>query len=281
MRQYEYDLNWLLMIRRIWIAFYAFALMFLAVGLIALALFCISDIFLTHNLPWPFLLPVFCLAWLLWVTWRMLKRAISDGNVHDEDTTKNSSSAKPLRNGRDREQGRRIPGLDPIHRIIRWFWRIGGLDDAKSPLWLTPFGGWFMVILSSPLLISALVLFIRSEVFLHRSISADGTVIRLVAGHDETVDYAPVFSYAAQDGRTFTVQSHIYSAPPVFRVGQTVTVLYERDHPEQARIATPRQVHAFEDTSGMIGFFFAGIGFGSLLYQRKRNRQNTSSTVAR
>jgi Protein of unknown function (DUF3592) len=138
-----------------------------------------------------------------------------------------------------------------------------------------------MVFLSSPLLITALVIFIRSEVFLYRSISAEGTVIRLASNHDETVHYAPVFAYTAQDGQTFAVQSNTYSAPPEFRVGQKVPVLYEKDHPEQARIATHEQVHSLEDVFGAIGFFFTGIGFGSLIYQRRRNRRATRSMVAR
>jgi hypothetical protein len=277
----EYDLNWLRMIRRFWIAFYAFALVFLAVGFLTLALFCLFDIVLTHDLPWPFLLPVFGLAWLLWITWRLLKREIASGNGHDEGTAKSLSSAQLPGGGRNRARVRKIPGFDPICRFVRWFWRIGGLDDVKSPLWLTPFGGWFMVFLSSPILISALVIFIRTEVFLHRSVSADGTVIRLVADHEETVHYAPVFAFTAQNGRAITIQSTTYSVPPEFSVGQKVPILYEKDHPEHARIATYGQVHSFEDVSGIIGLSFAGIGFGSLIYQRKRNRRTTGSKVAR
>jgi hypothetical protein len=267
--------------RRFWIAFYAFASVFLAVGFLALALLCLFDVVLTHDLPWLFLLPVFCLAWLLWVTWRLLKREIARGNGHDEDTAKSSSSALLPGGGRNRVRARKIPGFGLICRFVRWFLRIGGLDDVKSPLWLTPFGGWFMVFLSSPLLISALVIFIRTEVFLHRSVSADGTVIRLVADHDETVHYAPVFAFTALNGRAITIQSTAYSVPPEFGVGQKVPILYEKDHPERARIATHWQVHGAEDVSGMVGLGFAGIGFGSLIYQRKRNRRTTGSKIAR
>jgi len=168
---------------------------------------------------------------------------------------------------------RRFPGFDPIRQFIRWFWHVGGLDDVDSPLWRTPFGAWFLVFLSSPLLISALVVFIRSELFLHWSISADGTVIRLAADHDQTVDYAPVFAYTAQDNRTFVVQTKTYSSAPRFRVGQKVPVLYEKDHPERARIATHTQVHSLEEVFGAIGFFFAAPGVGSLIYQRRRKRR--------
>ena len=169
--------------------------------------------------------------------------------------------------------------FEPIRRFFQWFWRIGGLDDPKSPLLLTPFGGWFLVLLCSPLLVSCLVIFIRSEVFLHRSISTNGTVIRMVTDTDEAVHYAPVFSFVARDGRAFTIESKNYETPPEFRVGQTVTVLYEKDHPELARIASYWQIHAFEVVSGSIGLFFSGIGLGSLIYQRRRARRSAASLV--
>jgi hypothetical protein len=268
------------MIRRFWIAFYVVALVPSALGFLALTIFCLADVAQTHELPWPFLLSDFAFGLLTWVTWRSLRREIARSKGRDEESAKNSVSAPPPFGCGDQGRVRKISGLDLICRFVRWFWRIGGLGDIKSPLWLTPFGGWFMVFLSSPILMSALVFFIRTEVFLHRSISTDGTVIRLVADHDETIHYAPVFAFIAQNGRAVTIQSTNYSAPPEFRVGQKVTILYDEDHPEDARIATHWQVHAPEDISGLIGLFFAGIGFGSLIYQRRRNRRSMGSKVA-
>jgi hypothetical protein len=262
------------MIRRIWIAFYAFAIVFLAAGFLAVALFCLADMILTHGLPWPFLLSVFALGLLLWFAWRLLKLELASLKGQGDDSSKSSSAQLP-EGGRNRARMRKIPGFDPISRFAKWFWRIGGLDDVKSPLLLTPFGAWFMVFLSSPILIFALVALIRTEVFLHRSVSAEGIVIRLVADRDETVHYAPVFTFTAQNGRATTIQSLNYSAPAEFSVGQKVAILYEKDHPERARIATHWQVHAAEDVGSTIGLLFAGIGFGSLIYQTKRSRRTS------
>jgi hypothetical protein len=136
-----------------------------------------------------------------------------------------------------------------------------------------------MVSLGGPLLACALVIFIRTELFLYRSASTEGTVIRLVADRGQTVDYAPVFAFTTQDGRAMTIQSTAYMSPPEFRVGEKVPILYEKDRPERARIATHWQVHGSEDISALVGLFFAGIGFGSLIYQRRRNGRTAGSVA--
>jgi hypothetical protein len=128
-----------------------------------------------------------------------------------------------------------------------------------------------------PTLIFALVFFARTEIFLHRSVSAEGAVTRLVADRDETIHYAPVFTFATRSGRSMTVESHNYSAPPEFSVGEKVRVLYEEDHPERARIASHWQVHAAEEVCALIGLCFTGIGLGFLMYQRNWKRPAAGS----
>lgn len=274
------------MIRRFWIAFYVVALAALSVLTIAVDSLIISAFFVPQR-SWQdwrewIWLPVMILPpiWLPWIAWRLLRREIARGRVQNEVAAMSAPSARTPFVGGDWVNTRKIPGLDPIHRFVSWFWHIAGLDDVESPLWRTPFGAWFAIFLSSPLLISALVIFIRTELFLYRSISTEGTVVQLIADHDETVHYAPVFAYSAQDGRIFTVKSNTNSAPPEFRVGQKVPVLYVKDHPERARIARHSQIYSLEEFFGSIGLFFASIGFGSLLYQRKRNRRTSDSMVA-
>jgi hypothetical protein len=268
------------MIRRFLIASYAVALAILGVQFLLLTLLCLSDIVVSHERPWPFLLTALFVGFLLWFIWGELKRKIKRDDGRNEDSAKSSPVPQSPHSRRARALLSKIPGFDRICGFVRWFWHIGGLDDVKSPILLTPFGGWVMVILGSPLLVFALVIFIRTELFLHRSISADGTVIRLVADHDETVHYAPIFAFTAQNGRAMTAQSLNYSVPPEFSVGQKVLILYEKDHPERARIATHWQVHGSEELLAILGLFFAGIGSGSLIYQRRRNRRTLGSKVA-
>ena len=230
----ELGLKWLQMIRRIWIAFYAVALVILALQFLALTLFCLTSIFATHDMPWPFLFGDLFVALFFWYIWGSMRRKIRNAREH----------------------------------------------DVSASLLMTPIGGWLMVALGAPALVGALVFLIRTELFLHRSIVTDGTVIRLLADQDETVHYAPVFAFTTEGGRAVEIQSTSYSAPPEFGVGQKVRVLYEKDRPEQARIATHWQVHGAEDILGAMGLGFAGIGIGSLIYQRRRNRRVAGLTLA-
>jgi hypothetical protein len=274
------------MIRRFWIAFNAVAVAALSLLTIAVDWLIMSAFFVPQR-SWQewrewIWLPVMILPplWLPWIAWRLLRREIARSRVQNEVMAKSSLSSRPPFVSRDWVNTRKIPGLDPIHRFVSWFWHIGGLNDVKRPLLLTPFGAWFLMFLSSPLLVSALVIFIRSEVFLYRSISVRGTVIQLAEERNEPGDYAPVFAYVARDGRSYTTQSHTYSAQHEFRVGQTVPVLYDKDHPEQARIASHKQVHSLEEFFGALGLFFAGIGFGSLIYQRRQSHRSTGLAIA-
>lgn len=265
------------MIRRLFSALFTVQLALLSIICLALITLLVYYV-VTGDPTWKIygLVLGFCLA--VGGIWYLLTAEIVGAGGLGEDAVQ--SHLPVLTESYSRALCRKLPALEPIRRFFQWFWRVSGLDDVNSPLWLTPFGGWFTVFLSLPLLISSLVMFIRTELFLHRSISAEGNVIRLVADRDETVHYAPVFTYTAHDGQTFAVQSNTYSAPSEFRVGQKVPVLYEKDHPEQARIATHQQVHSLELVFGSVGLFFAGIGFGSLLYQRKRNRRAPKLFVA-
>ena len=92
--------------------------------------------------------------------------------------------------------------------------------------------------------------------FVHRSLASQGTVLRLRSkpnsDNDATV-YAPVFTFNAIDGQSYTVASNNYSDPPEFSAGQSVKVLYERASPQEARIDSLWQVWAMEIVLGAIG----------------------------
>ncbi|MGH9562409.1 MAG: DUF3592 domain-containing protein, partial [Terracidiphilus sp.] len=77
----------------------------------------------------------------------------------------------------------------------------------------------------------AIVSFIRTQRFVRSSAEAKGEVIRLEHTRDRLgsatyEDYAPVFSFTAADGRTYTVTSDIASSPADFSVGERVSVRY-------------------------------------------------------
>lgn len=63
-----------------------------------------------------------------------------------------------------------------------------------------------------------------------------GTVIRNVeVDSDDGTSYKPVIEYEV-DGATYTYESINSSSPPAYRVGQEVSLRYNPDDPEDARI---------------------------------------------
>ena len=67
--------------------------------------------------------------------------------------------------------------------------------------------------------------------------SVEGTVVKMISSEDQDgVTYAPVVEYEA-DGNTYSYESSTYSNPPAYHVGQQVKMIYDGEHPDQARIS--------------------------------------------
>ena len=68
--------------------------------------------------------------------------------------------------------------------------------------------------------------------------STTGTVVNMNQSQEDDGSYtfAPTVQYQV-DGNPYRYQSHNYSNPPAYQVGQTVSLVYQKDHPEQARIS--------------------------------------------
>jgi len=144
-------------------------------------------------------------------------------------------------------------------------------------------GCWLFLAAGCCLLVAGLVSAIDTARFLRRSTSAAGTIVRMRIGHHSdtgSADYAPVFSFTASNGRGYSVESHNFSNPPEFSVGQNIKVLYDRDHPEHARIDTHWQIWAIEEVLGLVGGLFVASGVAFLIYLRRRDRRRLSEAVA-
>jgi hypothetical protein len=76
------------------------------------------------------------------------------------------------------------------------------------------------------------------------------------------------------------VASNNFSSPAEFTVGQDVTVLYERDRPEEARIDSFYQVWGMAEVLGIIGGVFVALGIGFLRYLDWRNRRKMEAQNA-
>ena len=120
----------------------------------------------------------------------------------------------------------------------------------------------------------------------HDGLSADGTVVSMVTEHDVSkgVDtYAPAFIFHTEEGRQYKVISQVAKTPPEFTVGDHVSVVYEKSHPEAARIASFVQVWFFPMISGGFGVSLSGLGLllalGERWMARKPPSQKSSPAI--
>jgi len=118
-----------------------------------------------------------------------------------------------------------------------------------------------VLLFTSPcLLVFSLVSAVRTKGFIRRSVEVTGEVVRLERSSGArfgSYDYAPVFSFTAADGNTYTVTSDVSSSPPGFREGESVRVRYDPDNPENARIHSFFQTWGVAVISGAVGVAFA------------------------
>lgn len=113
-------------------------------------------------------------------------------------------------------------------------------------------------------LLAAIALFIwlRTQSFLNTAQEAQGTVVQMVYSHssDGGGGYAPVFTFRTITGQEITASENLYSNPPQFKVGQTVTVLYDPENPNRARIKKGFNLYFVPVLLGFLGLIFGCIG---------------------
>ena len=134
------------------------------------------------------------------------------------------------------------------------------------------------LVLGIGLLAGTIAMLMSTESFLHRAATVTGTVI----GNDVTIDsqdgstsYHPRFEFQTPDGRNVVVRSSTGSNPPSFSEGDAVTVLYEPQSPEKAKIRSFAQLWLGTLILGIFGVVFTAIGGGILLYGRLKNQTRT------
>lgn len=145
---------------------------------------------------------------------------------------------------------------------------------------------WFRKILVRALIgggiglsVVAIGLTIHTTLYLRTAQSASGTVIQLrTMTNDDGVFYAPVFSFVAPDGRTYTIASNTGSNPPDFKIGERVNVLYEKSNPGNAKINSLGQLWLIEIVFGITGPVLALAGLVVLRIDRRRSARAAVAT---
>ena len=117
-------------------------------------------------------------------------------------------------------------------------------------------------------LVFSIVSIFRTRSFIRRSSEVIGEVIRLERSKTRDrygYEYAPVFSFTTEGGKSCTVTSDVSSSPPGFSVGESVRVRYDPANPENARIHSFFQTWGIAVISGAVGLAFIGFGGGKFL----------------
>jgi hypothetical protein len=92
------------------------------------------------------------------------------------------------------------------------------------------------------LISAAVVLSTNPKLYTPRDINEVGIrTTGVVVGYAETTEqdgtvYAPVIEFRTPDGTLVTWPSESYSNPPGYRLGERVTILYDPQSPDRARI---------------------------------------------
>ncbi len=93
-----------------------------------------------------------------------------------------------------------------------------------------------------------------------QGVQAQGKVINLTENCDEDgCTYKPVVRFETQDGKSISFQGTYSSSPPSYQIGETVTVNYAFEEPENAVIAGEGQL--FRIIFMIVGGVVITIGF--------------------
>jgi hypothetical protein len=103
------------------------------------------------------------------------------------------------------------------------------------------------------LLILALGAAVQRGALVIFGLHAEATVVGMRSMGATAVNYAPVFQFTANDGRTHTVSSDVYGKDSAVRYGERIAVLYSPEHPESARIDSFAQLWTLPLVLGVVG----------------------------
>lgn len=115
---------------------------------------------------------------------------------------------------------------------------------------------------------------LRTQEFLGRAVSAQGTVVELVRSRSsDSTTYRPVVQFTTVDGRPVEMVSSVGSNPPGYSVGETVEVRYDPAHPEDAKLTGFFSLWFLPLLLMGLGTVFASIGLAFSLSAKVRARR--------
>ena len=126
----------------------------------------------------------------------------------------------------------------------------------------------------------------KTTAFIAKAVKADGVVSDMVRSYsNRSYSYAPVVRFVARDGKKIEFKSSVSSNPPSYRIGQKVTVFYDPENPQTAKINSFMSLWALPAVTGGVGTLFllvsAAISFGVTLRRRADDFLRRNGTAIR
>lgn len=134
--------------------------------------------------------------------------------------------------------------------------------------------------MSAGFLVAAAITAFNIDRFLNEAERATGTVVALSEKHDSernSINYAPVFTFKIESGRTQSVTSSVATNPASFAVGDQVRVLYRRADPAGAKIDSFWQLWFWPVF--LAGFGSVGVLVGTILLSSARQKFRKQAAV--
>jgi hypothetical protein len=148
---------------------------------------------------------------------------------------------------------------------------------------LRRFFGWVWFIGGAATIGVAIVFVITTAVFIHKATVTSGKILDLIPvadNEDNAINYAPVFTFTAADGRSYTATSSVATNPPGFAVGQAVRVLYDPRNPSDARLKSTAQLWMVPLICVPIALVLSALGGVALWFDRRYRRRVAASAAA-
>jgi hypothetical protein len=107
-----------------------------------------------------------------------------------------------------------------------------------------------------------------TQSFIDRAETVQGEVIELErsrSSSDPSVVFYPIVRFSPATGQQRTFRSPVGSSPPAYAVGESVSILYDRTNPDDARIDSFWFLWLLPTITGGIGIVFFLVGGGLLI----------------
>jgi hypothetical protein len=134
-------------------------------------------------------------------------------------------------------------------------------------------------------LIICAIAYQRTQAFINSSVVAQGTVLELQRSlTTDSSSYYPVIEFATVQGERIEFKSNFGSNPPSYQPGDTVSILYPEDNPDNAQINSFVSLWLFILIFAVVGGSFTITGMSLLFFSmyatqvRAKNKQELQAT---